>query len=80
MSTDLIVTGFGGVVVLLLTLAGFLFNRWMADLRESIQTLCASNKKDHEDMKDDFREHDHVIEGSPEHGYKTAGLVLEARR
>jgi hypothetical protein len=80
MTTEMIVTGFGAVVVLLLTLAGFLFNRWMDSLKEGLKTeisaLCQSNDKDHDDMWKRINRHGHKIK-TENGGYATAGVIVE---
>jgi len=74
MTTELLLTGFGGVVVLLLTLAGFLFNRWMQDMKDEISTLCQENKKEHEDIWERMHHHGHKIKAE-NGGYATAGVL-----
>ena len=74
MTTEMIISAFGAVVVLLLTLAGFLFNRWMADMKDEISALCETNKKDHDDLWERVNHHGHKIKAE-NGGYATAGVL-----
>jgi hypothetical protein len=74
MTTEMIVTGFGAVVVLLLTLAGFLFNRWMENHERRIDKVCSSLDK----LWKHHNRHGHKIVGCKGGGYETDGVIVEA--
>ena len=77
-SLVMVVTAFGGIIILLLGAVFSIFGRWMKGwgdgLKDEIRELCESNQREHAAMGNKIDHHGHRIKAA-NGGYETAGVL-----